>query len=212
MQDKFTVICPTMWLCNEFIDFIDLILLNDDVAELIIINNNNKITPILPKNEKLSVLDLNTNIGVNQSWNLGFIKSKCDLLAIINDDIQFDLNILKVVKNFVIPKFGMFGMNIFSKEDQVTISSIDDRRFGYACSFFIHKSSYYLIPRDLKIYFGDDWVFTMNKIHGKPNMIINGLKCSHSVDLFGGLTSRKFLYLLDKEKEIYNTLITQYDI
>ena len=44
---------------------------------------------------------------------------------------------------------------------------------------FFNKSSYYEIPNELKIMFGDDWLLQQNKKRKKQNFIISGQNINH---------------------------------
>lgn len=201
-----------MWKCEEFLNFISTILQSDFVEEFILINNDVQNTPELPNNKKLVVLNFEENIGVNKAWNIGVLRSKSDLLAIINDDVQFNTKILDILSEIITDQFGMIGTNLYSGKGDVFIRPTESRYFGYACVFFIHKNSYHMIPNELKIYFGDDWLFNINKFKGKSNMLIDGLDCKHSLDSVGGKTSRNFINCIIEEREFYNNLIKQYVI
>ena len=50
---------------------------------------------------------------------------------------------------------------------------------------FFYKTSYYEIPEDIKIFWGDDWLFYQNKKHKTKNYLITNQKIYH----YDGLSS-----------------------
>jgi hypothetical protein len=48
----------------------------------------------------------------------------------------------------------------------------ENRRPGFGCIWFIHKNSYQIIPNDMKIWYGDDWIYYKSN---KPNWAMMNL-------------------------------------
>lgn len=124
------------------------------------------------------------NIFVNPSWNLGASKAKFDTLLIFQDDIDINWDIVPNVNKFISPHVGMAGTprqntmlnpdNVVPKETpaDLHVSFILDRNEGYSYAFFIHKESYEPIPEDLKIFWGDEYIFRKNH---KRNVVLHDL-------------------------------------
>ena len=89
----FSVIIPTMWRVSEFLN--DLRSLNECelVGEIILINNDIKMTPdsfSIQNYSKLIEIKTPKNMYVNPAWNLGVRCAKYNKIAIKNDDTFFD--------------------------------------------------------------------------------------------------------------------------
>ena len=208
MGDKFTVICPTMWMSDFIIKFLPHLISCDLISEILLINNNLKDTPPLPSdNLKLKMFTPENNIGVNLSWNTGVQCAENDKLCIINDDIMFDVKVFDYITNKLNSSIGMIGLNLSTQQKDYTLREVKCRPFGFACSFFIHKNSYYKIPDELRIYYGDDWLFQINKIFSKKNYVVEGLETEGEMSK----TSNNFYNdLYHKEKEIYKNKLVDY--
>lgn len=202
-MDKLSVICPTMWMSSCFLKLIDLVCSEELVDEFIIINNNVENTPKIKFNDKVKFINNEKNIGVNPSWNVGVNLSKNKKIAILNDDILFDNKIFKYIIQKIDESTGMIGIDINSNSKILELCEVINRPFGFACMFFINKDCYKTIPDDLKIYFGDDWLFEINKLENKKNYSINGLEFSTEMST----TSRYFTRNVIREKLIYDSMI-----
>lgn len=111
------------------------------------------------------------NIGVNPAWNMGVEKARNDDVVILNDDYIFDLEFFSEVVKLK-DEYAMLAIN---PDKTVTdIVDIDRRPDGFGCAFFINRKNYVTIPDNLKIYFGDDWLFQNCKLRaGKVGLIPN---------------------------------------
>lgn len=200
MDKKFSVIIPTMWKCKTFVENLDKLSNHQLVDEIIIINNSIENTPILISNNKIVLIDLPSNIMVNPAWNLGFYIAKNNYLCFMNDDNYFNLEVLDFILDKLNENVGMVGVDFDSVNSKLDLSPIYNFQLGFACLFFVHKKSYYKIPKNINVYFGDHWIFEMNKRNGKQNYKILGS------GLFGGicLTSCDFVHMRDLDKVHYD--------
>lgn len=124
------------------------------------------------------------NIFVNPSWNLGASKAKFDTLLIFQDDIDINWDIVPKVKEFISPEVGMVGpprentmLNPHNAVPETSPSGLSlfplsDRNEGYSYAFFIHKESYVPVPEELKIFWGDEYIFRKNH---KRNWLLTDL-------------------------------------
>ena len=84
-------IIPTLWKSDSIYDTINQFMrLKDDKAELIIIDNTNSSNHFPDK--RIKVCKMEENQYVNPSWNIGVDLSNNNQVAIINDDIVFNVN------------------------------------------------------------------------------------------------------------------------
>ena len=181
-----SVIVPTMWRYEPFLDFVQYLLRVDVVSELIIINNDNTRTPQNPilKHPKIRMLDFGQNIFVNPAWNVGVAAAREDVVCILNDDLQFDLKLLYKIDDFIQPNMGAIGLmtgNPDFWQIPVTTGSIDFVPFipysgvscyGFGELMFIHKNAWADIPEGMNIGMGDVFIFDRCVWHGLTNYFI----------------------------------------
>ncbi len=207
-SEKFSVIIPTMWKYEPFCRFLEQLVTVDLIDEIIIINNDSKNTPIneILENSKIKLHNFSENIFVNPAWNYGVWVSKNDKLAIINDDIEFDIKLFERVYDYVIPQNGVTGIiyNQYTNFD-INISPYTDDNDGFGTCMFIHKNNWKDIPKNLKVYYGDNFIFDNNFFNGRTNYIITNIKyfskmaATTSLVVSGEIASEG----LDKEGEYY---------
>lgn len=168
-----SIIIPTLWQPPVFPYFINLLAQSSAVGEIIVLDNaiekkypekNDKFF----KNAKIKIIPLPTNVGVNVAWNIGADIAEESNLAILNDDIIFDISILKKT-DFILsndtsvglicgpsykdsPEYSMFSNVLFEKvSEQIYM--------GAGTMMFLKKENYKKIPKELKVFFGDNFLF-----------------------------------------------------
>ena len=152
------------------------------------------------------------NIFVNPSWNLGASKAKFDILLIFQDDIDINWCVVPDALKYVIPETGMVGPHTYhtmisndtgkfrspQPPSKITASWAQDRMAGYGMAFFIHKDSYVPIPDDLKIMWGDEWLFRKNP---KKNLLLDQLEVLGDV----GKSSSNFNEVSERDSFLFKT-------
>ena len=183
----FTVVIPTMWRApGVFLQALNNYIDSDFVDEIIIINNDPAKTPIWPELKHPKVyLRKNAdeeNIYVNPAWNLGVALADNDKICIANDDIVFDKRLFAKIYNRITPENGVHGIitgeEIF-RQPPTTDGSIDFKAWQHGDCIhcfgqlmFLHKSNWEPIDNNLRIYFGDDWIFHWHLYKGLTNYMI----------------------------------------
>lgn len=162
-----SIIIPTLWQSDCIYETIRTFK-QDKVpgSELIIIDNANSDF----EEEEITILKQPENIFVNPAWNLGVELAKNDIICLLNDDITINLKTLfNNIPHF--PEYGIIGFDANRNLTQ-TINNDDDvfeleeapcRTLGFGCMMIMPKSHYEPIPPELKIYFGDDMLYWLNK-------------------------------------------------
>jgi hypothetical protein len=154
----FTCIIPTLWRSSRIHQLLYDLINCDEVGEIILIDNANGDQVDL---HKVKHYRLKENIFVNPAWNLGVSLASFDNIAIINDDVNFDTLIFKILEPqiFDIGVCGMMYEN-YSKKKTETIKIFDvrERPYGWGCLFFFHRTNFVQIPNELKIACGDDYL------------------------------------------------------
>lgn len=172
-----SVIIPTMWRSDRGIFYAQLAKLQNHhyVGEVILIDNSDYLLELPDEWNKIYHIKEGFNTFVNPAWNKGVQRALYDKLLIMNDDVALDYDIITMVYPHITPEFGMIGAGKscwhphYKDGLEVELNTIDHRPMCYGSFFFIHKQSYNMIPEDIKIWYGDDWLFQTS---GKPNFEI----------------------------------------
>jgi len=186
-----TVVVPTMWRYSPFLDFVKYILKVDVVTECIIINNDNTRTPDHPvlTNPKVKLVDFGQNIFVNPAWNYGVQNSSNNIVCILNDDLIFDLKLFYKMAEFVTPEMGVvgklagdatLGQTVLSNGEINIEPFVGQNCQGFGELMFIHKDRWQTIPSELRIGFGEVYVFEKLLYTGFQNFMITNLFQYHA--------------------------------
>lgn len=207
---KISVIIPTLQKNKDLLINLLHALSNDNgVDEIIVIDNSLK--GIEENIKKVKLITPKKNLFVNPSWNLGVEKAKNEIIALLNDDITIPINFCSNVAEKLKENMGILGANINyvevnkdivepPKDEQIFLEETKYRPHHFGMAMFFYKTSFYKIPHDLKIFFGDDWLLFKNKQTGKKNYLISGQKIYH----FSSLTVKTMPDKIYKqERKIY---------
>jgi hypothetical protein len=214
-----SAIIPTLWVNPEItMSLLQSLQESKYIDQIILIENK-----VLDQDLNFSKLERHQqeeNIYVNPAWNLGVMLSRNDKLLIINDDIHFDENLVKISMPYIKPENGMIGIKTYinnptdKKEIIKTNASIFKQPY-YGSIFFIHKKSYNIIPQEMKILCGDLYLYYLSL---KQNWIITGFNYNRE----GSFTSDKQIFDLIKLDDIkkwtnikdnfFNKLILEFDV
>lgn len=195
-----SVIVPTMWVHEPFLNFIGNITQLNCIGEIVIINNCVQDTPNHDslKHSKIKMHNMHRNIFVNPAWNLGASLSQYENLCFLSDDVMVDLKVFLEADKFLSKEIGVLGfgyhpslmnfqrygiipdnLDVFKVTGDIKI--LEERwngiteMDGNGGLFFIHKDNYVPIPEDFLISGGDVWTFECQRILGRKNYYIN--KC-----------------------------------
>ena len=210
---KVSVIIPTLQKNQALLgNLVSELSADEGVSEIIVIDNS--LIGYEHQSEKLRVIIPNENLYVNQSWNLGVKEAKEEIVALLNDDITIPTNFCTRIIEKISPEMGITGCinkyvkcshEIVSKPDleEVILKKVSGRCDSFGIAMFFYKTSYYYIPDDLKIYFGDDWLIYKNIKAHKSNYVVTGQHIYHYDGLTTG-SSDKFIDRMKKERRVYN--------
>ena len=194
-MQKISVIIPTLQKNLELLNNLVKTLSNDiSVSEIIIIDNSTK--GYTSESNKIRVIIPEKNLFVNPSWNLGVKEAKENIVALLNDDITIPENFCQNVASQMNEKMGVVGfhrdyiINIPKVMPTPTSTNIVLEKATGRCGFFgvamfFYKSSYIEIPEDIKIFWGDDWLYYQNKKRKRENYFITNQEIYH----YGSLSS-----------------------
>jgi len=192
----FSVIIPTIWKSKEITNLIDDLNKNNNVTEIILIDNSPKENFLTSDllNVKTKVFKFENNMYVNPSWNFGVLKSNEDNIVLCNDDITFNSFIFNVLN---VEDETLFGIDSscynLEKDSSLQIKDIKTRCYGYGCLMFFKKKFFKQIPEQLKIWYGDDFLFKIFK----NKKCISGLKINTKMSSSSELPEFKNLILSD---------------
>ena len=207
-----SIIIPTLWQSDCIFETIrDFTYCDLEGIELIIIDNANSDFNFYANG--LTILKQQENIFVNPAWNLGVETAKYDTICLLNDDISINLETLYAnVSRF--PEYGMIGFDANRNLTQ-TLNTDDEiweleeapcRTLGFGCMMIMPKSHYEPIPPELKIYFGDDMLYWLNKDHFKRKIYnVTNLKATGELSV----TSRSYEHILQEEVHHFDKFIPQ---
>ena len=222
----FSVVIPSMWRYKPFLTFLEDLCIFDIIDEIIIIDNDPINRPSSLKRDvnllqskfgdEVGLLTRGENIFVNPAWNWGVEIARHDKICILNDDLIFDLRVFYHVERILSPENNVIGLHAgdpVHNQIPVTDGQINiipwtgQNTFGFGQLMFIHKSKWIPIPDQLKMYYGDNWIFDMQLRRQLPIHIITNMlfktPCAVTSSEFGGSE------LLAKEDRLYKEIMNK---
>ena len=208
-MSKVSAIIPTLWKAKEFLDhLVDVLIEDKSVGEIIIIDNAH--ADFSYDNEKVVTLRQEENIYVNPSWNLGIEESEYDKFIILNDDIIIPYNFISQLEYLLTEDKGVVGIDKKSviKEDsfkdesvtfldrKIALKPLNDRTWGFGIVIAGHKKSYYKVPENIRIWYGDDFLFNMNNHNYDHTYVID------NVPIFTKMSTTSDLEEFNEIKEV----------
>jgi len=180
MQRKFSAIIPTLFkspiLLNNLLRILNQ---SESVTEIILINNTTQDLKLENVSLKLNIQTPPENLYVNPSWNYGFKLAQEEYLLILNDDIIISENFIENLSHMSIEDYGLIGVeeqSIQQTLDKTPYQTQEDiiheataRTWGYGIILVLKKDHFLEIPEEMKIWYGDDYIFNYWKKQGKKN-------------------------------------------
>lgn len=175
-----SVIVPTLWEVPGFKYFINVVAESTSVKEVLIIDNATHLRYTLENvpffsHPKLKIIPLPENVGTNQAWNIGAFIADSDNIALLNDDVFFDISALAKIDYKLLnhPEIGLISSNTqrlygagVSSNDITFERTVEEMHVGAGTMLFMQKSKYRKIPRDLRIYYGDNYLWDTLRAEG----------------------------------------------
>jgi len=165
---KYSVIIPTLWKSNRIGKLLFDLIKCEFVDEIILIDNGGKFFEYFEALDKVKLVQTGENIYVNPSWNLGVKLAKNNSIALVNDDINFNPNIFGVITEEILSEYGIIGQSEYNYKGNNTDEPILEkwngkiRDWGWGCLIMFDKQNWMDIPDDIKIWYGDDYIFKCN--------------------------------------------------
>lgn len=190
----FSIIIPTLLKDTEVLNKL-LSQLNDDntVGEIIIIDNS--CSSFKTGFSKVKVHVPKENLFVNPAWNLGIKLSSTEFkyFGILNDDIIFQKNLFELVHAFLesaSDDVGLLGIDCIANTPKAQFDTYPENRDAeivetsklegfFGSAFFGNKKNYFEIPDEMKVFYGDHFLFTRNIQAGHKNYKISNIGVKH---------------------------------
>lgn len=196
----YSVIIPTMWRSPRTLKLISDLVQCDKVGEVIIIDNNPGGNIV--SGGKVKIISNGQNNYVNPSWNMGVHAATYPLIAICNDDINFNANKMFELEPECSDIFGLgvLSYDIEREFDYPTVTPASSRAHGWGCLMMFRKEDYKPIDERLRVSFGDDWLF----LNLAQRYNINGIR----VETEMSTTSREaeFIAIAEEDGNVWNSL------
>ena len=219
-EHKLSVIIPTLQKNVRVLTMLLNQLISDENTDEIIVIDNSK-QGLNIQSDKLRVIIPKENLYVNPAWNLGVKEVKNQYIGIINDDLIFPKNFISKVIDFLIlnSDVGIVGLDTieptkpddfdnYPKDTGIEFKKIFERNSCWGSAMFLKKSLYCEIPLEMKVWFGDDFLFEKIKEQKKTNYRIINSNIKHLHSLTSDLN--EFDAIKRKDEEIYYKIYPQY--
>ena len=168
-MDKYSIVIPTLWKSNRTDKLLKDLEGCEYVDEIIVIDNAS-IYETDRTIGKIRMISFGENIYVNPAWNRGIELAKNGLIALVNDDINFDTNIFGVIDENILNQFGIVGMGEGNYKEEIDETKgpyldvwqpgVND--WGWGCMILLNKKNWIDIPEDIKIWYGDNIIKDVN--------------------------------------------------
>lgn len=207
MPEEFTVVIPTLQRAPGLRSLVLRCAEHPSVREVLVVNNAPEPLPVT--HPRLRVLQQGTNIFVNPAWNLGAREARGSLLAIVNDDVEFEDEALTHAAGIL--RRGFFGivgpdLSTFSDDGSGRIShrlarhDAPRRRFGtFMC---LRRTDYVPVPDELRIWGGDDWLIAQQR---RPPAAL--IRTRFRTDMSTTTRAEEFQRLFEQERERTDRLL-----
>jgi hypothetical protein len=203
-----SVIIPTLWIPDGILERLYEISKIESVGEIILIDNDISKNMDLSHISKIVHIKEPKNAYSIPSWNKGVSLAKYDKLLILNDDVETNWDIINQVNEYITPDKGLIGAGVSCwqyKGGNPELHPIGGRQACYACLFFVHKDVYMPIPDGMKVWYGDDWLFSETMGSGKLNYEITNWKMGGKSEQTSGLS--KFDEIKKSDGIFYNNYL-----
>jgi hypothetical protein len=169
-----SIIIPTMWKFKPFPRYLEQIIGQDCIGEVIIIDNDVQSRPKdFFSHPKIKLLEQKENIYVNPAWNLGAKTAQYSNLCFLSDDVIADGRIYFEADSFLNQHkdIGMLVTLIGHEPHNQPKVSCGEIKINYQKEmtnvglhgayslFFMIKDLYTPIPEKLKVIHGDAYLY-----------------------------------------------------
>jgi glycosyltransferase involved in cell wall biosynthesis len=211
-----SIIMPTLWKGEYYKRMLPVLNNHPLIGEIIIIDNNvNETDQTILQLDKVRHIKQKENIYVNPAWNLGVQLAQYERICLYSDDVLFDTKCLESAYQKCSPDNGIIAFsletisencddlqvltNSFASWESMEIKATNFMHYRFGICMFMHKASYYLIPEEYKVYYGDTYLFDTNVIKGKQHYAISACAVATKMKT----TSKHFSDIIESDKEAF---------
>ncbi len=173
-----TVVVPTLWRPEGFVDYICSVADLPVISGVIIIDNNHVSAPPV-EHDKIKVLVQDRNVYVNPAWNLGAKSSSSELICFLNDDLSIKPEVFAYLVQLYAGddsrSIGLIGLDwhaALGEQGCREIFSRDSAYFG--CMMCLRTADYVAIPKGLKIWWGDEYLMQSAWLRKRKVLAMSG--------------------------------------
>lgn len=205
-----------MQKCTKILNMLIAELVDDSaVGEVIVIDNSRQ--GFNYSNNKIKVITPKKNLYVNNAWNLGVKEAKYEYIGILNDDLLIPKNLCKQILEFLKSntEAGLVGLDssaiqntdlsqfdTYPDDKPAEFSPITQTIYTnyWGAAFFGKKENYYEIPKNLKIWCGDNFLLKQNLDRNKTCYELKGITIKHLCSM----TCSNPIFDKIKESDVYH--------
>ena len=168
---SYTIVIPTMWKRpDQLCAMLDRYSESDWISEILLIDNGGVDRSEVDPYTLVKVLNDGNNLFVNPSWNLGVANATCDKVILANDDITIpDLDWALLEIDVAINPGVLIGLDKNSFKQKRTgelgpvrvVKHEGGHEYGFGVFMAFYKESYIPIPEELKVWFGDSFLYKL---------------------------------------------------
>lgn len=201
---KISVVIPTLWKSKRIHTLLRKLIDCNKIKEIILIDNNKKFFDYYEiLSDKICLFRPSDNLYVNPSWNLGVEKARNKVVAILNDDIDFNTNVFDFINEEMLEKHGFIGMHKdnykLEQDGQYQINCFEgSENFGWGCFIIFNKNIWKNIPEDLRVWYGDNYILFLSD---SKISVLSNLKIETEMSETSGL--EEFDEIKNKDFENY---------
>jgi hypothetical protein len=163
----FSIVIPTLWKSPRIHNLLSNLIECNNVGEIILVDNSSEFFNYYKTLDKVKLIQPKENLYVNPSWNLGVELSIHDNICLCNDDLEFDPILFELmVSNQDVMSDKIVGMHSenyhINSFNNTKLVPTNNRNWGWGCLILFEKKNWIPIPENIKIWYGDDFIFNDN--------------------------------------------------
>jgi hypothetical protein len=163
----FSIVIPTLWKSPRIHNLLSNLIECNNVGEIILVDNSSEFFNYYKTLDKVKLIQPKENLYVNPSWNLGVELSTYNNICLCNDDLEFDPVLFElIISNPDIMSDKIIGMHSenyhINSFNNTKLVPTNNRNWGWGCLILFKKKNWIPIPENIKIWYGDDFIFNDN--------------------------------------------------
>lgn len=171
------IVMPTMWVNEDrILQRLESYTRSEFVSNVIVISNAKRPKSKILEHHKVKLIDYGRNIYVNPAWNEGYYRSSSPILALVNDDIDVQDGVFRMVTDFGLREGDLIGVDLRGYANNYVIDEhidfpegivqlevdrsrdIGGQAWAFGICMFMLRSSYRPIPSLFQVWYGDDFL------------------------------------------------------